>query len=193
MASLIDQVRAAMERGVAAEQSLHCVGQTVAQIAQVAYSLNCIWLYSTTGGPPSADTLQKTLPPAHDGTVETTLKALEYTRKTMLVVRSLVSEKIESTVKAKQDLSAIEGLIAGFGSTEIAEPSSVIKQLDSDEVDDVIEAVVPRSLRPTTPATHAGSQGEPCSDSADRPANAAAIVKKSKVKGKKPARPWLFT
>jgi len=147
MANLIDQLRTTVERGATAERKLEDIGFSVAQTAQVAYSINCIWLYAqeTT---PSKETLTRALPPTPDGTPETTERTIEYIRKTMLVVRSLVSEKIEEALKAQADLTQVQTIL-GTTSTAPAEPR-LVEQIEEEEVEDLVQEIVPDAIRPKT-------------------------------------------
>lgn len=145
MATLIDQLKVTIEKGATAERKLGDIGFSVAQTAQVAYSINCIWLYAqeTT---PSRETLTRALPPTPDGTPEATEKTIEYIRKTMLVIRSFVSEKVEEAFKAQADLTQVQTILGATLETPI-EPR-VIEQLDSEEVEEIVQEVVPEVIKP---------------------------------------------
>lgn len=145
MANLIDQLRTTIEKGAAAERKLGDIGFSVAQTAQVAYSINCIWLYAqeTT---PSRETLSRALPPTPDGTPEATERTIEYIRKTMLVIRSFVSEKVEEAFKAQADLTQVQTILGTALETPM-EPR-VIEQLDTEEVEDLVQEVVPDVIKP---------------------------------------------
>lgn len=145
MSSLIDQLKTTIERGAIAERKLGDIGLSIAQTAQVAYSINCIWLYAqeTT---PSRETLSRALPPAPDGTPETTERTIEYIRKTMLVIRSFVSEKVEEAFKAQADLTQVQTILGAALETPL-EPR-IIEQLDNEEVEEIIQEVVPEVIKP---------------------------------------------
>lgn len=166
MATLIDQLRTVVEKGTAAERDLNQIGEATTQTAQLAYSLNCIWLYAQ-GGDPKREDLEKALPPLPDGSPETTKQTLDYIRRTLIIIRSLVSEKIESTFKAERDLASFQSIL---GDALAPQPEQgTIEQLDEDDIEEIVRDVVPAPIRPQVP---------------ERP-------KERKTARK--ARPWLLT
>lgn len=166
--SLVDQVRLAVEKGAEAERRLSNVGHSLAQTAQVAYSLNCIWLYAKSDTVPSKEVLAQALPPLHDGTPEATERTVEYVRKTLIVVRGLVSEKIEDAFRANKDLSDVKAVLG----EAIAVPEFArVEQLNDQEVEEIVDEMVPMAIRPRT--------------SSDSSAGSTPDKKKGKKKEKK--------
>jgi hypothetical protein len=168
MANLLDQLRTVVNEGVEARGRLTRLSQAVAQTSQIAYSINCIALHVNNGNP-TRETLRQALPPVYDGTSESTERTVEYIRRTMIAVRSLLSEKMEEAFRAQSDLTQVHRIIGDMSSG--SEPLPAIEQLDDDDVEEIVQTMVPLSVRPE-PTT----KGE----------------KKDK-KPRKIQRPWLLT
>jgi len=164
--SLLEQLRTVVDKGAAAERELYHIGESTTQTAQLAYSLNCIWLYAQTTTP-TREVLSAALPPVPDGTPETTVRTLEYIRRTLIIIRSLVSEKIEEAFRANTDLQAFQTLLG----EAIAQPNPppAIGQLEEAEVEEIVQDFVPSVIRPLVQE------------------------KQETRKGKKQRRPWMLT
>jgi len=145
MSAILDQLKLALEKGERAERQNKVLVDKVTQISQLAYTVNCIWLYSQ-DTEPSQDTLRKALPPlvsTEEGSIET---ALEYSRKTFIVVRSLLTGKIADLAKAEADLQSIQNTIAGVLANDQGPQTSSIPAIEEAEIEEIVDEVVPQPL-----------------------------------------------
>lgn len=145
MASILEQLRGVVEEGAKDKRDLHQVGELASQTAQLAYSLNCIWLYAQPD-PPSRETLTNALPPVPDGTSDTTKESLEYIRRTLIIMRSLVSEKIEEAVRVQTDMSQFRAILGEAANRP--QPQVGVEPIEAEEVEEIVREVVPMVIRP---------------------------------------------
>lgn len=174
--SLLSQLKQVLDREEGERRDLEDIGRVSVELAQMSYALNCIWMYSHAEvAPPSRETLRKALPRAHDGSVDATKRNLEYIRKTLTVVRGLVSEKIIESVELKSKYNGIEDMLAMFDDAPLKMDAP---QLEEEDIEEVVEEVVPRVCQAPK------QEGE----DAER-----KIVKGKGRETKRAKLPWIFT
>lgn len=178
MGDLLKQVKDTVERCQASEEALVKVSARVTEVSQLAYTVNCIWLYAR-GAKPTKTDLEKALPPIVHNDPKEIEAGLEYIRKSFLVARSLLSEKITELEETRGEVLTATHAMAGFLSTPVK--SHRIAEITEDDVEGIAEEVVPLVLKE-----------EP--DDGKVPKDPTALEKK-RAKGAKvkASRPWMFT
>lgn len=178
MDALPRQIQEVVARCNEGEDTVRLTAQKVAEASQLAYTVNCLWLYSTQGSP-SKETLTKALPPPVSASRKDIESGLEYIRKSLIVARSLLSEKMVELAEVK---AGTDNMVAGLASF-LAAPLPAIESnpIKAEEIEDITEALVPMEIDPKRKKERLEAKQE-----------GRELVRKKTDKVRQ-SRPWIFT